>query len=608
MLHAGGARGIAGCGARGSTAASSPLASSWRPHALRAPLFHAPRCPFRTLRAPQLTVVNVSRPSDSPVPAAPRSFEQLGLQPNLVSALQGLGITEPTDIQSLAIPALTQRPGNYFLASHTGSGKTLAYLLPLVQALKAEEAAGFVPRPKRPRVLVLGPTRELTEQITGVAKRLCHTAKFRAACLNAYRSMADQSRFLAGPVDVLVATPTRFLQHVKEGNVFYRDIRWLVVDEADTVFEQGWGPEVASILAPLRTKPQPANVLLVTASLAKPVQRAIRELVPDAQELKTSTLHKAVSGSSHQFLTLPPGANKLQLLAEILGSDSRRSQKVLVFCNTMDSCRAVEHFSREEGMRCVCYHGEMPGEERQPIATSLWGDGGVAPLGCTKAKLGNTYFNIADELAQDEIAHVRLLRAVLGNLSVPQPLIDIGPAFAAAGNAAASLALNKSITLDPLFSPYDSDITFLHGAFIFEDVGATAYAGAAALIVDKAYLTAAAQILAAEAYHGGAVRFALTKLNNDRAPFKNLPGLKVRDVIEAISALRDAVDGPADTDQGIVTLNRGKWRSNLNPADSNGLIYTRNTDQVLRIVYLGGSSKGGFFPNGLNGGIKSVSS
>ncbi|KAG2501843.1 hypothetical protein HYH03_000341 [Edaphochlamys debaryana] len=371
------ARGVGG----GMRSAARPAPASSRPCILlRAPLQHFAAATFRTQgRSPQLTVVNVSRPSgagpSSSGPKPPRNFHQLGLQPQLLSALEGLGFDEPTDIQAMAIPTLLTQPGNYFLASHTGSGKTLAYLLPLVQGMKAQEAEGFVPRPKRPRVLVLGPTRELTDQITQVAKRLCHSAKFRAACANAYKGLNDQARQLSGPVDVLVATPTRLLQHVKEGNVYYRDVQWLVIDEADTVFEQGWGAEVAQILAPLRSKPGGCHVLLVSATLTKAVQRAIRELVPDAKEIKTSSLHKAVSGSTHQFLSLPPGGNKLQLLSEVLSADSRRSQKALVFCNTVDSCRAVEHFAREQGLRCVCYHGDMPPDERQASMASYAGAG-----------------------------------------------------------------------------------------------------------------------------------------------------------------------------------------------------------------------------------------
>lgn len=326
---------------------------------------------------PRSSVSRPARPLARQQPEAEEdagpSFQDLGMGPPLMAALEAMGIAKPTEIQAMALPALAQQPGNYFLASHTGSGKTLSYLLPLVQLMKAEEAAGFVPRPKRPRVLVLGPTKELTEQITRVAKGLCHHAKFRATCANAYESVAQQAKQLAGPMDVLVATPTRLLQHIREGNVAYRDVRWLVIDEADTVFSQGWGPEVAQILKPLREKPDPAHVLMVSATLTKPIQRAISELVPDTRELKTSSLHKAVGGSRHQFMAMPPGANKMQMLAEVLSADNRRAQKVLVFCNTVDSVRAVEHFCQEERLPCVCYHGEMPMETRQAAMATFSG-------------------------------------------------------------------------------------------------------------------------------------------------------------------------------------------------------------------------------------------
>lgn len=93
-------------------------------------------------------------------------------------------------------------------------------------------------------------------------------------------------------------------------------------------------------------------------------------------------------------------------------------------------------------------------------------------LGSTVTELLRAVQKIAKEIADDEIAHVELLRAALGDAAVPCPLIDIGPAFAAAANAA------TGAMLDPAFDPYGNDVLFLHGAFIFEDVGVTAYGGA----------------------------------------------------------------------------------------------------------------------------------
>ncbi|GFH05651.1 uncharacterized protein HaLaN_00150, partial [Haematococcus lacustris] len=139
-----------------------------------------------------------------------------------------MNITTPTEIQALSIPAILSG-GDYLLASHTGSGKTLGYLLPIVELMKRQEREqGFVSRPKRPRVLVLGPTKELAEQITGVAKALSHHVKLRVTCANSTGlPLNKQVEILSRPNDLVVSSPTKLLQHVKEGNLFYRDVQWL---------------------------------------------------------------------------------------------------------------------------------------------------------------------------------------------------------------------------------------------------------------------------------------------------------------------------------------------------------------------------------------------
>ncbi len=124
------------------------------------------------------------------------------------------------------------------------------------------------------------------------------------------------------------------------------------------------------------------------------------------------------------------------------------------------------------------------------------------------------------------------------------------------------------------------------GAFIFEDVGVTAYKGAAPLIDDKGILEAAAGILAVEAYHAGIIRTVLFS----RGLFKPA---------QAISDARDQLDGDGDEDQGIGS----KSNANIVPTDKNGIAFSRSAEPVLDIVYLGGSNAGGFFPNGLNGKI-----
>jgi Ferritin-like domain len=192
------------------------------------------------------------------------------------------------------------------------------------------------------------------------------------------------------------------------------------------------------------------------------------------------------------------------------------------------------------------------------------------------------------EISGDELAHVRFLRTALGKAAVDRPVLDLGPAFDAAGQAASGGALKG-------FNPYGGDLFFLHGAFIFEDVGVTAYKGAAPLLTNPQVLEAAAGILAAEAYHAGEVRTLLYAQKDTVAA----AGLTVEQITGAISALRAKVGGGKD--QG---LTRGKTEANIVPLDQNGIAYSRSTREVLNIVYLGGARMGGFFPQGLNGAIK----
>jgi len=184
----------------------------------------------------------------------------------------------------------------------------------------------------------------------------------------------------------------------------------------------------------------------------------------------------------------------------------------------------------------------------------------------------------AMEIANDELAHVRFLRKALGSTAVSRPAIDLTNSFNAAAAAAG---------IGPTFNPFADENSFIVGAFVFEDVGVTAYHGAAGLLTDKKNLAAAAGILATEAYHAGEIRTLLTQLDVPYITYAN-----------QISALRAKAGGGAET-----TLTA----SAVVAADSNSISYSRTTDQVLHIVYLNATAgvvkSGGFFPNGLNGTI-----
>jgi hypothetical protein len=238
----------------------------------------------------------------------------------------------------------------------------------------------------------------------------------------------------------------------------------------------------------------------------------------------------------------------------------------------------LEYLEAEFYLRAVYGTGLTPDETKGTGNQGKVTGGSMVPF---KSK---AIAQFASEIARDEQNHVDFLRGALGSAAIAEPTIDLKTSFN---------TLAKAAGIGDNFDPFADQDSFLLGAFIFEDVGVTAYHGASTMISNKSYLGPAAGILAVEAYHAGIIRTLVYQAGG------------LISVASKISALRDklsrAAGSPSDTDQGLMM----NGTANLVPANSSSVAFARTPAPVLNIVYAGGSSGNfGFFPNRVNGNIQ----
>jgi hypothetical protein len=239
----------------------------------------------------------------------------------------------------------------------------------------------------------------------------------------------------------------------------------------------------------------------------------------------------------------------------------------------------------------------------QTVGTVTLGDAAAVP-GLTPAQQ-----EILNEIAYEEQEHVRFLRSALGTAAVPMPNIDLS----FFGPLAVAATITTAATGAGSFNPFSSFDYFLVGGFIFEDVGVTAYSGAAPLIspagVAAGYLTAAAGILAVEAYHSGYIRTSLTGRAIAAGSAAAYPYLGAANLVEDLRATLTVGDSAAPSTTGSVETLLTLPTSLTTPSSivaasaATAVGFARTVNQVLHIVYGSatvGVASGGFFPNGMN--------
>ncbi|PWV63346.1 DEAD/DEAH box helicase [Plasticicumulans acidivorans] len=277
------------------------------------------------------------------------SFADLALDEALLRALRESGYTAPTPIQAQAIPAALE--GKDLIASaQTGTGKTAAFMLP---ALNRFVQASHNRR-RKARVLVLTPTRELSSQVMDAARKYGKYLRVSTVSLLGGMPYGPQLRQLGGPLDLIVATPGRLLDHVDRGRLDLSEVELLILDEADRMLDLGFADDVARIAA---ATPATRQTLLFTATLDGAMARLAADLTQDAQRIEiegTADRHQNIEQRLHVADDLP---HKHRLLDHLVRDDSL--DRAIIFSATKRDADALAERLRDSGFAAAALHGDM---------------------------------------------------------------------------------------------------------------------------------------------------------------------------------------------------------------------------------------------------------
>jgi ATP-dependent RNA helicase RhlE len=274
------------------------------------------------------------------------SFDSLGLAPALLRALAEYGYTEPTPIQSAAIPpALAGQ--DLLAAAQTGTGKTAAFALPLLQKLST---AGQT-MTRRPRALILTPTRELAAQIHDNIKSYGKHLQVSSTTIFGGVSMGPQINALRRGVDIVIATPGRLMDHMQQRTLDLSAVETLVLDEADRMLDMGFLPALKRIL---QSVPKKRQTLLFSATFAPAIKTLAMEFMRNPHEISVDTPNAVATLVSHQVHPVD-AARKRDLLLHVLSADSRR--QTLVFSRTKHGADKLVTFLNASGLRSAAIHG-----------------------------------------------------------------------------------------------------------------------------------------------------------------------------------------------------------------------------------------------------------
>lgn len=290
------------------------------------------------------------------------SFTNLNLHPLIIKAIQEAGYVSPTPIQQQAIPELIA--GTDIIASaQTGTGKTAAFMLPALHLLS--EASNI--RSRGPRILVLTPTRELADQVSNAARNYGKYIR-HAKVVSILGGMPYplQRKMLAQPVDILVATPGRLIDHIQSGRIDFSRLEMFILDEADRMLDMGFIADVKRIAAALPKKPQTA---LFSATLDHAIKNIAAELLDTPIQICIADRKSKLEHIEQRLHYADDYTHKNKLLDHVLRDASLK--QAIVFTATKRDADKIADQLYADGHTAAALHGDMNQRERNRTLTKL---------------------------------------------------------------------------------------------------------------------------------------------------------------------------------------------------------------------------------------------
>ena len=328
---------------------------------------------------------------NTPDPAPSASFSAIGLRPELVAATERMGFAEMTPIQRRALPPILA--GHDVVAqAKTGSGKTAAFGLGLLQELDTGAGRGA------PVALVLGPTRELAEQVADELRRLAQLVpNTRVLTLCGGRARRRQEAALAEGAHIVVGTPGRVAHHLRRGTLDVTGLKVLILDEADRMLDMGFVEEVAGIVDRC---PPARQTLLFSATFPARIEALSAQTQRDPVAVR---LDNAVSARDlrQQVVRCAQGA-RYETVAAVLAQ--HRPSSALVFCETRQDCDGLRKHLARLGASVIALHGGFEQRERDDALT-LFSNGSARFLVATDVAARGLDIPELPMVVQAELAH-----------------------------------------------------------------------------------------------------------------------------------------------------------------------------------------------------------